>query len=178
MIGVAFVALLASSGPEAARSQPGFQRNVAVLVFDGVELLDFARPVEAFSQTRGWDTPLRVYTVGIEKRPMRTNNVATVVPDFTIADCPPPDVLAIAGGETACVSDDGSLAPFVSEQVPKVENVLSVCNGASSPRSRSRGSHSAIAPRRRRRSRTANPTTSRRSSPTRDSTQSAPSLSS
>jgi len=114
----------------APRSPHGYTRNVAVLVFEGVELLDFAGPVEVFSVTRGWDTPFQVYTVGVAKRPLRTHNVVTIVPDFTIADCPPPDVLVIPGGETEALDAWEPLGRFVIDRVPRVEVAFSVCNGA------------------------------------------------
>jgi Flp pilus assembly protein TadD len=68
--------------------------------------------------------------VSSERGPLRTNNVVTVVPDFTTGDCPPPDILVIPGGETAALGGTGPLASFVREQVPKVEIAFSVCNGA------------------------------------------------
>ena len=104
--------------------------NVAVLVFEGVELLDFAGPLEAFTQTRGFDPPMTVYTVGPSLETFRTNNVVKVVPDFTIDDCPPPDILVIPGGEVRELGGDTALARFVRAQVPRVQIAFSVCNAA------------------------------------------------
>lgn len=112
-----------------APSPHGHRRNVAVLVFEGVELLDFAGPVETFTTTHGWDEPLRVYTVGADRRPVRTLNVVTVVPDYAAADAPDPDILVIPGGEVRCLGGDTPLGNYIRAQVPKVEIVFSVCNG-------------------------------------------------
>lgn len=122
----------AQSTPRAAevRSEHGFTRNVAVLVFDGVELLDFAGPVEAFSKANGWDTPFRIYTLAAQRRPLVTNNIVTVVPDYAIGDCPPPDILVIPGGETRSLEGNTPLGRFIRERVPQTEIVFSVCNGA------------------------------------------------
>ena len=51
---------------------------------------------------------------------MRTRNVATVVADYTVADCPPADILVIPGVETRCLGPAYPLGKFILEPV---------CNG-------------------------------------------------
>lgn len=111
------------------RTAHGYRRNVAVLVFEGVELLDFAGPVEVFTNTRRWDEPLRVYTVGEDRRAVASLNGVTVVPDYGIADCPPPDVLVIPGGEVRCLGPEHPLGRYIAERASEVEIVFSICNG-------------------------------------------------
>ncbi|MCE9595904.1 MAG: DJ-1/PfpI family protein [Planctomycetes bacterium] len=124
----------AQDGATAAEFQAspdhGRRRNVAVLVFEGVELLDFAGPVEVFTQAQGWDAPLRVFTVGVTTHVVRTLNGVQVVPDFSVDSSPPCDILVIPGGEVACLDGDTPLARFIRERVPKAEVAFSVCNGA------------------------------------------------
>lgn len=119
--------------PEAASNPPasihGRTRNVAVLVFDGVELLDFTGPIEVFSKANGWDPAFRVYTVAPERAPVRTSDFVTVLPDYAASDFPAPDVLVIPGGETRPLGGDEPLARLVRESVPHTEIVFSVCNG-------------------------------------------------
>lgn len=117
-------------------------RNVAVFLFDEVEVLDFAGPYEVFSVT-GLRTlaekPFHVYTVA-EKSPIRARNGLTVLPDFLLDNCPAPDILLIpgGGGYSAKGVPFGSRRemhnPVVLEWVKKhashAELVLSVCTGA------------------------------------------------
>ena len=82
--------LLATSGATAA-DEP---ITVAVLVFDGVELLDFAGPAEVFivaSQRR----PFRVVTVAPTNELIRTMGGIKIKPDFVFGDVPAADVLVI-----------------------------------------------------------------------------------
>jgi putative intracellular protease/amidase/Tfp pilus assembly protein PilF len=121
--------------PESVQSEPapmpphGRTRNVGVLVFPGVELLDFAGPVEVFTNTERWDVPLRVYTVAADRTPVKTLNGVTVVPDHDVENAPVPDILVIPGGEVRCLSGDTPLARYIRARVPKCEIVFSVCNG-------------------------------------------------
>ena len=78
------------------------KRNVAILIFDGVELLDFAGPFEVFSAARAsldsTDKLLNVFTVAETMAPVTCNNPLVVMPKFTLAECPPIDILLVPGG--------------------------------------------------------------------------------
>ena len=67
--------------------------SVAILVFNGVEIIDFSGPYEMFGAA-GYD----VYTVAATKDPVTTAMGMTVVPKYTFADAPAPDVLLVPGG--------------------------------------------------------------------------------
>lgn len=117
-------------------------RNVAIFLFDEVEVLDFAGPYEVFSVT-GLRTlaekPFHVYTVA-EKSLIKARNGLTVLPDYLLDNCPKPDIMLIPGG--GGFSAEGvpfgsrreMYNPVVLEWVKKhasrVELVLSVCTGA------------------------------------------------
>jgi transcriptional regulator GlxA family with amidase domain len=117
-------------------------RNVAIFLFDAVEVLDFAGPYEVFSVSglRGSaPKPFEVYTVA-EKSPVVARNGLTIIPDFLLDNCPPPDILLIpgGGGYTTDGQPFGSRKemhnPVVLDWVRKHNNtaelVLSVCTGA------------------------------------------------
>jgi len=55
-------------------------RNVAIFLFDGVELLDFAGPADVFSAAGGY----KVFTVAESTKPIVSQDFVTVVPEFTI----------------------------------------------------------------------------------------------
>jgi transcriptional regulator GlxA family with amidase domain len=117
-------------------------RNVAIFLFDDVEVLDFAGPYEVFS-VAGLRTlpqnPFNVYTVA-ERSPVVARNGLTILPDFLLDDCPKPDILLIPGG--GGITPEG--VPFgsrkemhnevvlnwVRHHALEVELLLSVCTGA------------------------------------------------
>ena len=78
-------------------------RSVAILIFEGVELLDFAGPFEVFSAARvAPNSPERlmdVFTVAESSEPLQCNNPLTVVPKYTMDNCPQADILVFLSGE-------------------------------------------------------------------------------
>lgn len=75
-------------------------RNVAVLIFDEVEVLDFCGPFEVFSVAGRRDglDPFNVYTVAEKLEPVKARNGLSVNPRYPIAGCPRPDLLVVPGG--------------------------------------------------------------------------------
>jgi transcriptional regulator GlxA family with amidase domain len=96
--------------------------SVGILLFDGVEVLDFAGPYEVFSRTRltpGVESrrseesaPFRVFTVAAATGPVTATGGLRVLPDFDASAAPPIDVLVVPGGfgTRALLQDDGLLA--------------------------------------------------------------------
>lgn len=108
--------------------RPDEPPNVAILVFEGVELLDFAGPGEVFSAAHGArGHAFRVYTVAADKRPVHSQGFVELRPEFSFADAPRPDILVVPGGN---VPDDAAHVEWVRSRAPACELVLSVCNGA------------------------------------------------
>jgi putative intracellular protease/amidase/YHS domain-containing protein len=98
------------------------RRNVAILIFDGMELLDFAGPAEVFASAG-----FRVYTVAPTQKPAKFMGL-TLTPHYTFADCPRPDIVVIPGGSTA-VSNDKRVTEWVVQASAEAEATLSVCTG-------------------------------------------------
>ena len=108
-------------------------RNVAILIFDEVEVLDFAGPFEVFSVTgrQKRQTPFNVYTVAERSGPVMARNQFSMNARYTIADCPAPDILVIPGGwGTRREMNNTALIDWIKATAPKTEWVLSVCTGA------------------------------------------------
>ena len=63
-------------------------RNVAILVFDDVEVLDFCGPFEVFSVTGIQDnvSPFNVYAVAEKSGPIMARNQLSINPRYTISD--------------------------------------------------------------------------------------------
>jgi transcriptional regulator GlxA family with amidase domain len=89
----------AQDGKAAKESSAGPRRNVAVFVHEGVELLDFAGPGEVFAAV-GQGRAFRVFTVAASKDPITSQRFLKVTPEFTLDDCPKPDVIVLPGGAT------------------------------------------------------------------------------
>ena len=117
------------------------QRNVAILIFDDVEVLDFCGPFEVFSVTGKQDgsDPFNVYTVA-EKTPISARNNLSINPNDTFETCPQPDILVVPGGGgrradgtpygTRREMDNKILLQWINRLYPNTEQVLSVCTGA------------------------------------------------
>ncbi len=108
-------------------------RNVAILIFNDVEVLDFCGPFEVFGVSGRHDTPVpfNVYTVAEKPDRVLARNQLSVNPRYTIHDCPPPDILLVPGGQgTRREMHNTVLTGWIRDSLPKLELLLSVCTGA------------------------------------------------
>jgi transcriptional regulator GlxA family with amidase domain len=108
-------------------------RNVAILVFDDVEILDFSGPYEVFNDASELTHPtaFNVYNVGISNMPMIGRGKFTVIPRYSIENCPQADILIIPGGfGTRPLLKHEKLIAWIKDQSQKVELLMSVCTGA------------------------------------------------
>jgi transcriptional regulator GlxA family with amidase domain len=113
-------------------------RTVGILVYDEVEVLDFAGPFEVFSTASrvarrlapDAPAPFAVTLVAETLRPVRARAGLLVQPDHDLDDHPPLDVLIVPGG-----LHDGPLArpaviAWLARQLAATPLVASVCTGA------------------------------------------------
>jgi transcriptional regulator GlxA family with amidase domain len=108
-------------------------RNVAILVFDDVEVLDFAGPHEVFTVAGELvrPPPFYVYEVGPTGAPVLARGRLLVTPRYSIDACPKPDILIVPGGYgTRPLLKHGKLIEWIAEKAGEVELLLSVCTGA------------------------------------------------
>jgi transcriptional regulator GlxA family with amidase domain len=107
------------------------QRNVAILIFDEVEVLDFCGPFEVFSVTQHSEgKPFNVYTVA-EKSPISARNNLSVNPTYLLDNCPTPDILLVPGGwGTRKEMNNPIIVDWVKNQFTQLELMLSVCTGS------------------------------------------------
>ena len=123
-------------------TQHSKQRNVAIYIFNEVEVLDFCGPFEVFSVAgrREGGEPFHVYTVAERPGPVLARNSLSVNPDYMFEDCPASDIVVIPGGGgfDAEGKPFGSRREMENERVlewvktvsEEAEIVLSVCTGA------------------------------------------------
>ena len=111
-------------GPAEARP-----RNLAILLFPGVQIIDYTGPWEVFGHAvRGGSPAFRIYSVAERREPLSTSMGMTVVPDFAMADAPSPDVLVVPGGNVPLGSE--TTLQWIRASARRAEIVFSVCNGA------------------------------------------------
>src|SRR5262245_49433531 len=94
---LAAIGALAMAHRRFAPEEPA-RRTVAILLFEGVELLDFAGPAEVFI-VASEGKAFRVVTVAASTDPLRTMGGVTVKPDFTFASAPRADIVVVPGGD-------------------------------------------------------------------------------
>jgi transcriptional regulator GlxA family with amidase domain len=115
--------------------------TVGILLFDGVEVLDFAGPYEVFSRTRltpGIDSrrseesaPFRVFTVAASPDPVTATGGLRVLPDFDTSAAPPIDVLVVPGGfGTRALLQDAAMLGWIRRTAAAARRVTSVCTGS------------------------------------------------
>ena len=122
------------SNPAAnAGEQTPSPREVQVLIFDDVEVLDFAGPFEVFNVTglRSGSAPFHVQTVGLSKAAIRARGGLQVLPSLSIDAASRCDVLVLPGGfGTRREMHNAMLLEWIRRQAESAEAVLSVCTGA------------------------------------------------
>ena len=53
-----------------------------------------------------------------------------IQPEFSIADCPQPDIIVLPGGSVTASLNDPNIINWIKSSAPQAEVVLSVCTGA------------------------------------------------
>jgi transcriptional regulator GlxA family with amidase domain len=108
-------------------------RNVAIFIFDEVEVLDFCGPFEVFSVTgrHQKEKPFNVYTVARASGPVEARNQLSINPHYTFSDAPSTDILVVPGGYgTRQQMDIPEVIDWVKNCSKGAEQVLSVCTGS------------------------------------------------
>lgn len=115
------------------------QWQVGILLFNEVEVMDFAGPFEVFSIARypghpDGDAvkPFVVKTVAQTKELIKTRYQLQVLPDFDFGAAPPFDILIIPGGYGAEEVEirNPKLIAWIQQRAQQVQLLASVCTGA------------------------------------------------
>jgi transcriptional regulator GlxA family with amidase domain len=112
-------------------------RTVGIVIFENVEVLDFAGPFEVFSVARPVDVHddaqrlFRPVTLGRTPDVIRAVGGLQVKPDHTLADHPPLDIVVMPGGwGTRALRRQPDVLAWLKAQSAGAEIVASVCTGA------------------------------------------------
>lgn len=117
------------------------RKRVGILIFNGVEVLDFAGPFEVFSRTRlipGVDSrrnddsaPFQVFTVARSADPVTATGGLRVIPHHGFDSAPPIELLVIPGGfGTRPLLEDQPVLDWIRRTAERAERVTSVCTGS------------------------------------------------
>jgi putative intracellular protease/amidase len=137
---VASILAVGAAAPACAQGSKEESRklNVAILIFDGVQIIDFTGPYEAL----GAGQRRNVYTVAEKPDLITTAMGMRVAPNYTFANQPKPDIIIVPGGgnsgEPAARTPRGvgaqlnneAVIRWVRESAAQAKYVMSVCNGA------------------------------------------------
>jgi transcriptional regulator GlxA family with amidase domain len=119
--------------------------NVGILIFENVEVLDFAGPFEVFSRTRltpGVEArrseetaPFHVFTVAKRPEAIRATGGLEVIPAFAFAGGPEVhpqiDLLVVPGGYgTRPLLEDAETLDWIRRTAAGARQVTSVCTGS------------------------------------------------
>jgi len=109
------------------------QRNVAIFIFDDVEVLDFAGPFEVFNVMGEVidPAPFNTHTVALTKEPIKARGKLNIDPHYSIDNCPTPDIILLPGGDgRRRLMKDERVLNWIAKHVDNLEKLLSVCTGA------------------------------------------------
>ena len=109
------------------------KRNLAILIFDNVEVLDFAAPFEVFAITSELNNYelFNVFLVAESQITYKAVNGLQVVPNYEIFNCPHPNILVVPGGVgTRTQMNNQKLITWIQQISARAELVMSICTGA------------------------------------------------
>ena len=107
--------------------------QVGILLFNEVEVLDFAGPFEVFSVATENNTKLfNAFTIGESDKTIIARNGLKVIPEYTIQNHPELGILIIPGGYGAehIEIKNKTILNWIKAQQAKVDMLASVCTGA------------------------------------------------
>ena len=117
----------------AAERKP-YTRNVAIVVYENVEPLDWTGPYEVyndaamFGEANG-EPAFNVYMVSKTLEPVNAQGLK-VVPNYSIENAPRPDIVLFPGGPASRIYDDPVFFAWANKAAKEAEIAQSVCTGA------------------------------------------------
>ena len=107
------------------QGSPPNRKKAAILIFDGVQIIDYTGPYEVFGQAG-----MEVFTVAVKPEMITTAMGMKVTPHYTLENAPAADILLIPGGGVIRTQEDPNVIKWIQERAKQAEYVVSVCNGA------------------------------------------------
>ncbi len=117
--------LFTAAVPFTLKGQPKENYTVAIFLYQGVELLDFAGPGEVFSAAG-----FRVYTVSVDGNEIVSQRFVNIKPAYSIDNAPTPDIVVLPGGNSTPSANDGKVLDWIRNSLTSGSIAMSVCTGA------------------------------------------------
>jgi len=116
----------------ARQESPKPSRNVAILIFEQVQIIDYTGPWETFGHAyfATQPVPFNIYTVAEKPEALTTAMGMSVNPNYTIDNSPKPDILVVPGGGIKAAMNSPKVMKWLQDSAKSAEIVMSVCNGA------------------------------------------------
>jgi putative intracellular protease/amidase len=129
---VVLAVLLGASPMQAIGPKPAASgKNVAILIFPGVQIIDYTGPWEVLGHAYVDDQPVfHMYTVSDSTDPITTSMGMSVNPTYRFGQEPKPDLIVVPGGHVGPQLENAAVIRWLRERAQGAELVLSVCNGA------------------------------------------------
>ena len=99
------------------------RKKVAILIFEGVQIIDYTGPYEVFGQA-GYE----VFPVAEKPELLTTTMGMQVKPSYSFANAPLADLVVLPGGSVQ--DENPAILDWVKKNATLAKHVLSVCNGA------------------------------------------------
>ncbi len=109
------------------------RKNLGILLFPDVEVLDFAGPFEVFSVTDELNNHelFNVFTLAQNPSTIIAKNGLQVIPDFVFENHPVLDYLVVPGGfGTRALLQDEETMMWLKKTAKSCEKTVSICSGA------------------------------------------------
>jgi transcriptional regulator GlxA family with amidase domain len=114
------------------------RKQVGIVVYEDVEVLDFCGPFEVFSVTRLNEqkrreepSPFSAFLIAETKSPVVATGGMRVVPDHDLDSCPKLDILLVPGGwGFRHQMNNERLLKWIADRSRQVKTLTSVCTGA------------------------------------------------
>ena len=120
--------------PLLAAERKTYTRNVAVVVYENAEPLDWTGPFEVYNDAASFgrangEPAFNVYIVSKTAEPLNAQGLK-VVPNYSIANAPKPDIVLFPGGPASKIYDDPEFFAWAKKASAEAEIAQSVCTGA------------------------------------------------
>lgn len=108
----------------------GGAMNIGIYIYDQAEVLDFSGPFEVFSTAKRLGAEsLNIFLVSESSKPVVARGGFKVLPDYSLQDHPPIDLLVVVGGVYTDEMCKPNIMAWLASVVPLASEVASVCTG-------------------------------------------------
>jgi len=98
---------------------------VNILMFDGVQIIDYAAPYEVFAQAG-----FTIHTVSKDGKSVRATQGLKSEVDHSFATAPAAQIVVVPGGHVHDVQNDAETLAWLRKQAGSAQQVMSVCTGS------------------------------------------------